>query len=58
MGYDELANAVNLSYARTGDVRMTLMEVRTLDRTITFNEVWEMIGIKDWFDFYETDERE
>ena len=56
MNYDELSEIVNKSYKETGDVRMTLKEVRKIDRNISFNEVWEMIGNKDWFDFYETDE--
>ena len=56
MNYDELSKVVNESYKKTGDVRMTLKEVRKIDRNISFNEVWEMIGNKDWFDFYETDE--
>ena len=58
MNYDELADAVNLSYSKTNDVRTTLKQIRKIDRTITFNEVWEMIGFKDYFDFVETDDEE
>ena len=41
MSYDELSKMVNVSYKKTG---------------VPFNEVWDMTGLKDWFDFYETDE--
>ena len=56
MTYDELSEIVNKSYRETGDVRKTVKEIQKIDRTITFNEVWDMTGFKDWFDFYETDE--
>tara|TARA_A100000164_G_scaffold33380_1_gene25580 strand:- start:433 stop:615 length:183 start_codon:yes stop_codon:yes gene_type:complete len=56
MNYNELSEIVNKSYRETGDIRKTVKEIQKIDRTITFNEVWEMIGNKDWFDFYETDE--
>ena len=55
MGYEELSEAVNHSFRTTGDIRMTLEEIRKVDRTISFGEVWEMLGFKDYFDFYETD---
>ena len=42
---------VNDSYKKTKDVRETVKETG-----VPFNEVWELIGNKDWFDFYETDE--
>ena len=56
MTYDELSAIVNKSYRETGDVRKTVKEIQKIDRTITFNEVWDMTGLKDWFDFYETDD--
>ena len=56
MNYNELSEIVNKSYRETGDIRKTVKEIQKIDRTITFNEVWDMTGMKDWFDFYETDE--
>ena len=55
-GYDELQSLVNQSYSITGDVSMTLKEVRKVDRNLSRNEVLEMIGFSDYFDFYETDD--
>ena len=49
--YDELSELVNESYLRTGDIRETMKETG-----LSFDEVWDMTGMKDWFDFYETDE--
>ena len=49
--YDELSKIVNESYARTKDVRKTMRETG-----VSFSEVWEMIGMKDYFDFEETGE--
>ena len=51
MNYNELSEIVNKSYRETGDVRKTVKETG-----VSFNEVWDMTGLKDWFDFYETDE--
>jgi hypothetical protein len=51
LSYEELSKVVNDSYKKTGDVRKTVRETGA-----SFYEVWEMIGNKDWFDFYETDE--
>ena len=42
---------VNKSYKKTKDVRKTSKETG-----VPFDEVWDMTGLKDWFDFYETDE--
>ena len=56
IGYDELQSLVNQSYSITGDVSMTLKEVRKVDRNLSRNEVLEMIGFSDYFDFYETDD--
>jgi hypothetical protein len=51
MTYNELSEIVNKSYRETGDIRKTVKETG-----VSFNEVWELTGNKDWFDFYETDE--
>ena len=51
LSYEELSKMVNESYKKTGDVRETVKETG-----VPFNEVWDMTGLKDWFDFYETDE--
>ena len=45
--YDELCAKVNESYKRTNDVRETVKETG-----IDFDVVWEMLGFKDYFDFY------
>jgi uncharacterized protein with GYD domain len=42
---------VNETYKRTNDVRDTVKETG-----IDFDVVWEMLGFKDYFDFYETGE--
>ena len=49
--YDELSKIVNESYARTKDIRVTMRETG-----VSFSEVWEMTGMKDCFDFEETDD--
>ncbi len=49
--YDEISKRVNESYARTKDIRKTMRETG-----VSFSEVWEMIGMKDYFDFEETGE--
>ena len=51
MTYKELSEIVNKSYRETGDIRKTVKETG-----VSFNEVWDMTGMKDWFDFYETDD--
>ena len=51
MTYDELSKVVNESYRNTGDIRETVRDTK-----VPFDVVWEMIGFKDWFEFYETDE--
>ena len=56
MTYGQLLAIVNKSYRETGDVRKTVREIQKIDRTITFNEVWDMTGMKDWFDFMEETE--
>ena len=53
MSYDELCKMVNDAYRENPDIR-----IRTLanDLDIPFDIVWEMIGLKDYFDFVETRE--
>ena len=48
MNYDDLSKLVNDTYRETGDIRETM--VRT---GLTFDEVWDMIGMKDWFEWVE-----
>ena len=47
--YDKLCAKVNKSYKTTNDVSETVKETG-----IDFDVVWEMLGFKDYFDFYET----
>ena len=49
--YNELSKIVNASYAKTKDIRLTMKETG-----VSFDECWEMVGLKDYFDFEETDE--
>ena len=51
VSYRELSEIVNASYAKTKDIRDTIRETG-----VSFSEVWEMVGLKDYFDFEETDE--
>ena len=49
--YNELSKLVNDSYRRTEDIRETMR-----DTGLSFDEVWDMTGMKDYFDFEETGE--
>ena len=49
--YDKLCAKVNETYKRTDDVRKTVKETG-----IDFDVVWEILGFKDSFDFYDTEE--
>ena len=49
LSYTELSEIVNASYAKTKDIRETMRETG-----VSFSEVWEMVGLKDYFDFEET----
>ena len=49
--YDELSEIVNASYSKTKDIRETMRETG-----VSFSEAWEMVGLKDYFDFEETGE--
>ena len=51
LSYRELSEIVNASYAKTTDIREIMRETG-----VSFSEVWEMIGMKDYFDFEETGE--
>tara|TARA_Y100001934_G_scaffold182522_1_gene215825 strand:+ start:107 stop:313 length:207 start_codon:yes stop_codon:yes gene_type:complete len=51
LSYRELSEIVNASYAKTKDIRVTMRETG-----VSFSEVWEMVGLKDYFDFEETGE--
>ena len=51
MSYDELSKVVNESYAKTKDVRKTVKETG-----IPFDLVWDCLGFKDYFDFYDGEE--
>ena len=50
MTYDELSKLVNTSYAKTKDIRVTAKEIG-----VSFDEAWDMLGFKDFFDFEETE---
>tara|TARA_B100001123_G_C14567427_1_gene732868 strand:- start:165 stop:371 length:207 start_codon:yes stop_codon:yes gene_type:complete len=51
LSYKELSDIVNASYARTKDIRKTMKETG-----VSFSEVWEMTGMKDYFDLEEIGE--
>ena len=53
MSYDEMSKVVNESYAKTKDVRKTVKETG-----IPFDWCWDMTGMKDYFDFEETEWKE
>jgi len=45
-GYDAISKRVNASYAETQNIRETMKETG-----LPFDDVWEMLGFKDEFDF-------
>jgi hypothetical protein len=51
VSYGELCVKVNKTYKRMSDVRETVKET-----VIDFDIVWDMLGFKDWYGFYETRE--
>ena len=51
LSYKEISEIVNESYSRTKDIRATMRET-----VVSFSEVWEMVGMKDYFDFEEIDD--
>ena len=44
-----MSKRVNASYRRTGDIRLTMSETE-----LTFDVVWEMVGMKDEMDWVDT----
>ena len=46
--YKEFSELVNESYRKTRDIRETMKETG-----LSFDDVWDMTGMKDYFDFYE-----
>ena len=48
MNYDELSEIVNKSYRETRVIRETMKKTGR-----SFDEVWDMTGMRDWFDFVE-----
>ena len=53
INYDELSKLVNDAYRETRDIRETMKKTGR-----SFDEVWDMTGMKVWFDFVETDEND
>ena len=51
LSYKEISEIVNESYSRTKDIQATMRETG-----VSFSEVWEMVGMKDYFDFEEIDD--
>ena len=51
--YDELSKVVNDAYRENPDI-----SIRTLanELGIPFNVVWECLGFRDWFEFYDTED--
>ena len=48
MTYDELSKIVNEVYREKEDIR------KTIQRTgLPFDLIWDMTGLKDYFDFYD-----
>lgn len=48
MTYDELSKIVIEGYLRTDNIRETMRETGR-----SFDEVWVMTGMKDWFEWVE-----
>jgi len=47
---NELSKTVNEVYRETGDIK------KTMEKTgLPFDLVWDMTGMKDWYDFVETE---
>jgi hypothetical protein len=46
LNYNELSKLVNDSYRRTDNIRETMKETK-----LSFSEVWDMLGYKDYYDF-------
>ena len=48
MTYDEFSEIVIEGYLRTYNIRETMKETGR-----SFDEVWKMVGMKDWFEWVE-----
>tara|TARA_Y100001934_G_C12187983_1_gene694938 strand:- start:712 stop:882 length:171 start_codon:yes stop_codon:yes gene_type:complete len=48
LSYDELSKIVQTSHKKTNNIRETVKETG-----IPFDLVWDLTGMKDYFDFYE-----
>jgi len=44
--YDEVSREVIESYKTTQSIRQTMKDTK-----LSFEEVWDMLGFKDWFDY-------
>ena len=53
MSYDELSKVVNDAYRENPDIRIRTL---ALELGIPFNVVWECLGFRDWFEFYDTED--
>jgi hypothetical protein len=51
LSYDELSKIVLTSFKKTNDIRETGKETG-----ISFPLVWDMMGYKDYFDFYDNED--
>ena len=49
-GYNELSREVIESYKTTLSIRQTMKDTK-----LSFEEVWDMLRYKDWFDFMDTE---
>ena len=47
-GYNELSREVIESYKTTLSIRQTMKDTK-----LSFEEVWDMLGFKDWMDYVE-----
>ena len=47
-GYNELSREVIESYKTTQSIRQTMKDTK-----LSFEEVWDMLGFKDWMDYVE-----
>ena len=49
-GYNELSREAIESYKTTQSIRQTMKDTK-----LSFEEVWDMLGYKDWFDYVDTE---
>ena len=57
MGYDELCKSVIEKY-RIAEIENPDIGIREFANSIgeDFSVVWEILGFKDWYEFYDTDD--